>query len=172
VSLDAFTPGAPESFRNGLIDLEVWQVPRGAAGLSVVNPCGLPVEVQGLLILAHKRSGILEIGARGQALRVTTGIQPNGKQPALFRYLSLQAATGRTLRLEPGAAITLRWTMTESTGWADRLPWRVRRLGDRIRAAVGLRPVAGHDHGFVAAVPPHNRSARGSKIAAVLVETI
>jgi hypothetical protein len=127
--------------------------------------------VQGLLILAHHRSGILSVTTGAATVRVISAIGPREKHEALFRFLSLPAATGQTLSVAPGADITLCWAVAQDPAWARWLPGRASRWATRAIARVGGQPPVAHDHGFAAAIPPRHRDARESRIAAILVET-
>jgi hypothetical protein len=144
--VDTFEGGERGRFANRLIDVDVWTVPEAPGALRWTQELDRRVEVHGLVVLAEARSGVLwvRIGAEevllSTAPRITNGVE------TLFRFISLQAATGRRFHLSPGETMTM--------GWHEGRPKK-----------------AAFDVGFMPRAKPGQAPARQTRIASVLVES-
>lgn len=144
--VEAFEGGERGRFANRLIDVDVWTVPEAPGALRWTGGMGEPVEVHGLVVLAEAGSGVLRIGIGAEEALLSTAPRITNGVETLFRFISLQAATGRRFHLMPGETITMGW------------------LGGRPRAAA-------FDVGFMPRAKPGGAAARATRIAAILVES-
>jgi hypothetical protein len=171
IQLDEFQPNRVESFRNALLDLQVRRIAEGKTGLAVTNGTAMRVEVQGLAILAERRSGVLRITIGGQTRYVATGLGEQEAKGTLLRFLSFEA-TGGTLVLKPDEMMLMTWGVPRTAALALRLPGR---LGQLAAQASNLVPVASRIHrdiGFSRQIQRNPSHQGGSRIAAVLAETL
>ncbi len=169
--LDQFRPDRSESFRNALLDLQVRRIAGGKTGLVVVNGSGMRVEVQGLAVLAERRGGVMQVMAGGWLRHVATGLGEHETKGTLLRFLSFEAAGG-TIVLDPGETMQMTWGLPRAAALALRLPGR---LGQLAAQAANLLPGTTKIHrdvGFSRQIQRHPGPEGGSKIAAVLAETL
>jgi hypothetical protein len=171
IQLDKFQPDRVEPFRNALLDLQVRRIAGGKTGLTVTNGAGQRVEVQGLAILAERLGGVLRITTGGQTRYLATGLGEHEAKGTLLRFLSFEAAGG-TLVLNPGQTMRMTWGLPRTAALALRLPGQ---LGQLAAQAANLVPVVSRIHrdiGFSRVIQRNPGLQGGSRIAAVLAETL
>jgi hypothetical protein len=171
IQLDKFQPDRVEPFRNALLDLQVRRIAGGKTGLTVTNGAGMQVEVQGLAILAERLGGVLRITTDGQTRYVATGLGEHEAKSTLLRFLSFEAAGG-TLVLNPGQTIQMTWGLPRTAALALRLPGRLGQLAAQAANLVPLGPKIHRDIGFSRQIQRNPGAQGGSRISAVLAETL
>lgn len=171
VILDQFRPDKIENFRNSLLDLAVRRVPGGKSGLTVANGLSGPVEVQGLAILAERRGGVLRIVTGGKVRHVATGLGDHDGKGTLLRFLSMEAAGGLPV-LGPEETLQMVWGLPMAAAFALRLPGRAGQFVAQVASLVLGTQRIHRDLGFSREVMRNPGAQGGSRIAAVLAETL
>lgn len=171
VVLDEFRPDKVENFHNALLELQVRRIAGGKTGLAVTNGTGVRVEVQGLAILAERRGGVLRLTSGGKVWYLATGLGEQEVKDTLLRFLSFEAAGGQPV-LAPGDTMEFKWGLPRTAALALRLPGRLGQYAALVMTRIPGTQRIYRDIGFSRLIQRHPGPQVGSRIAAVLAETL